>query len=237
MEQNYVRTATISAANALLVEFHGRLLLSQIWGGGEVASADGLRFVVPVRVLNAGPSSKYFGRARRLTLMNYRLNNFFGFNGTVVPGTVRDSLFILEGLLQQDPRLHPTHIVTDQASYSDIVFRLFALLGYRFSPRLTDLGEVRFWRIEPAADYGFLNGIARHRVKVERIRHHWEDLLHLAGSLQMGMVPATDVVRMLQGGGRPTPLGQAVGEIGRIAKPFHLLSVIDDPVYRRGMLL
>src|SRR5215469_8298309 len=68
-----------------------------------------------------------------------------------------------------------------------------ALMGYRFSPRLADLGEARFWRMDKSADYGPLNGIARHRVNVERIRHHWEDLLRLAGSLQMGTVPASDV--------------------------------------------
>jgi TnpA family transposase len=237
VQQNYVRPETISAANARLVEFHQQIPLSLVWGGGEAASVDGLRFVVPVRTLNAGPNPKYFGRGRGITLINYTLNHFFGFNGTVVPGTLRDSLFILEGLLHQDPRLHPAQIMADSAGYSDIVFGLFALLGYRFSPRLADLGEARFWRIEKTADYGPLNGIARHRVNVERIRHHWEDQLRLAGSLQMGTVPASDVVRLLQGGGRPTPLGQAVGEIGRIAKSFHLLSVIDDPVYRRGMLL
>ena len=139
--------------------------------------------------------------------------------------------------MHQDPRLHPIQIMADSAGYSDIVFGLFALLGYRFSPRLADLGKARFWRIDPTADYGPLNGIARQRVHVELIRHHWEDLLRLAGSLQMGTVPANEVVRLLQGGGHPTTLGRAVGEIGRIAKSFHLLSVIDDPVYRRGMLL
>lgn len=237
VQQNYVRPETISAANARLVEFHQRIPLSQVGGGGEVASVDGLRFVVPVRTLNAGPNPKYFGPGRGLTLINYTLNHFFGFNGTVVPGTLRDSLFILEGLLHQDPRLHPTQIMADSAGYSDIVFGLFALLGYRFSPRLADLGKARFWRIDPTADYGPLNGIARQRVHPELISHHWEDLLRLAGSLQMGTVPANEVVRLLQGGGRPTTLGRAVGEIGRIAKTFHLLSVIDDPVYRRGMLL
>ena len=35
--------------------------LAQAWGGGEVASADGLRFVVPVRTINAGPNPGYFG--------------------------------------------------------------------------------------------------------------------------------------------------------------------------------
>ncbi len=237
VQQNYVRPDTISAANARLVEFHEKIKLAQTWGGGEVASADGLRFVVPVRTLNAGPNRKYFGQGRGLTLMNYTLDHFFGFNGTVVPGTLRDSLFVLEGLLQQDPRFHPTEIMTDQASYSDIVFGLFALLGYRFSPRLTDLGDARFWRVDPTADYGPLNTISRHRLNLDLIRHHWEDLLRVAGSLKLGTIPASEVVRMLQRGDHPTTLGRAVGEVGRIAKTGHLLACIDDPAYRRRMLV
>jgi hypothetical protein len=46
VEQNYLRAATLTAANAALVEFHSGLELAQAWGGGELASADGLRFVV-----------------------------------------------------------------------------------------------------------------------------------------------------------------------------------------------
>ena len=38
-------------------------------------------------------------------------------------------------------------IVTDTASYSDIVFGLFRLLGYQFSPRLEDLPDQRLWRL------------------------------------------------------------------------------------------
>ena len=56
--------------------------------------------------------------------------------------------------------------MSDTAGYSDLVFGLFWLLGYQFSPRLADLGESRFWRIDPAADYGALNGLARQRINV-----------------------------------------------------------------------
>jgi TnpA family transposase len=28
------------------------------------------------------------------------------------------------------------------------------LLGYRFCPRLADLGDTRFYRVNPTADYG-----------------------------------------------------------------------------------
>ena len=37
------------------------------WGGGEIASADGMRFVVPIRTVHAGPNPKYFGPLRGMT--------------------------------------------------------------------------------------------------------------------------------------------------------------------------
>lgn len=51
--------------------------------------------------------------------------------------------------------------MTDTAGASDVVFALFWLLGYRFSPRLADVGGSRFWRMDPKADYGILNDLAR----------------------------------------------------------------------------
>jgi TnpA family transposase len=108
--------------------------------------------------------------------------------------------------------------MTDTGAYSDVVCGLFRLLGYRFSPRLADIGGTRFWRIDPKADYGQLNWIARQRVNLELIAAHWNDLLRLAGSLKLGRVPATGIMRTLQVGDRPTRLAQALAEFGRIDK-------------------
>lgn len=121
VQQNYLRPETIARANVRLVEVHTQNPLTAVWGGGDFASADGLRFVVPVRSLNAGPNCKYFGAGRGATLINYALNHFFGFNGTIVAGTLRDSRVILDGLLEQEsPLLQPQEIMTDTASYTVI---------------------------------------------------------------------------------------------------------------------
>ncbi|MBD8294060.1 Tn3 family transposase, partial [Klebsiella pneumoniae] len=51
---NYLRAETITSANARLVDFQATLPLAQIWGGGEVASADGMRLcVTPARCWRA----------------------------------------------------------------------------------------------------------------------------------------------------------------------------------------
>jgi len=68
---HFVRAETIAAANAKLVEAQARIGLAQTWGGGEVASADGLRFVVPVRTVHAGHNRKYFGASRGITYYNF----------------------------------------------------------------------------------------------------------------------------------------------------------------------
>jgi TnpA family transposase len=85
--------------------------------------------------------------------------------------------------------------MTDTGAYSDVVFGLFRLLGYRFCPRLADIGGTRFWRIDPQADYGKLNVVSRHRLKLQRIAPHWDDMLRLGGSLLQGRVPATGIMR------------------------------------------
>ena len=235
-DQNYIREDTLSAANATLVACQSRFALANLWGGGEVASADGIRFVVPVRTVHAGPNPKYFGVGRGVTWYNLISDQFSGLNDITVPGTLRDSLILLAVVLEQQTDLQPTQIMTDTGAYSDVVFGLFRLLGYRFSPRLADVGGTRFWRIDPQADYGLLNTISAHNLNLQKIVPHWDDMLRLVGSLKLGLVPATGIMRTLQVGDRPTRLAQAIAEFGRIDKTLHTLTYIDDEAKRRGTL-
>jgi TnpA family transposase len=70
VDQDYVRFETMAAAKVPLVEAQAEIALAQAWGGGLVASVDGLRFVVPVRTLHARPNPRYFGRKRGITWLN-----------------------------------------------------------------------------------------------------------------------------------------------------------------------
>ena len=236
VSQNYIRDDTLAAANVILVSMQSQLELAQTWGGGEVASADGMRFVVPVRTVHSGPNPKYFGSGRGVTWYNMISDQFSGLNAITVPGTLRDSLVLLAVVLEQQTELQPTQIMTDTGAYSDVVFGLFRLLGYHFSPRLADVGGTRFWRSRPDADYGQLNGLAKQSVKLELITEHWDDLLRLAGSLKLGRIPATGIMRTLQTGDRPTRLAQALAEFGRLEKTLHMLTYIDDESKRRATL-
>lgn len=223
-KQNYLRAETLVKANARLVDYQSTLPLAQKWGGGEVASADGMRFIAPVRTVHAGPNRKYFGSSRGITWYNFISDQYSGFHGVVVPGTLRDSIFVLEGLLEQQTGLNPTEIMTDTAGCSDLIFGLFWLLGYQFSPRLADAGASIFWRVDKDADYGVLNDIARGQSNPRKIVLQWDEMIRAAGSLKLGKVQASVLVRSLLKSERPSGLTQAIIEVGRINKTLYLLN-------------
>jgi len=247
VDQNYLRADTLAAANGLLITAQGRIELAQMWGGGLLASVDGLRFVVPVKSINTGPSPKYYGYKRGVTWLNAVNDQVAGVGAMVVRGTPRDSLFTLDTLLNLDGGVRPEMIATDNASYSDIAFGLYKMLGFRFAPRFRDLADQRFWRAdappgaegaEPAGDYGPLEKLAVNKVNLARVVDHWPDMLRVAGSLITNQVRAYELLRMFGSEGHPSPLGAAFAEYGRIDKTMHLgpgrpgrrhLPAADDP--------
>ncbi|MFF8382536.1 Tn3 family transposase [Streptomyces kanasensis] len=241
VDQYYLRADTIAAANARLIAAQAAVPIVKFWGEGLLASVGGLRFVVPVRTVHAAPSPKYCGFKRGITWLNAVNDQVAGIGQMVVPGTPRDSLHILDALLNLDGGRKPEMVATDNASYSDMVFGLFKILGYNFSPRFRDLDDQRFWRATmpgiETGTYGAVEDLARNRVNLNKVITHWPDMLKVAGSLVTNQVRAYDLLRMFGREGRPTPLGAAFAEYGRIAKTEHLLRVVDpvDDTYRRQM--
>jgi TnpA family transposase len=233
VDQNYLRAENYAAANTPLIEGQAGISLAQAWGGGLVAAVDGIRFVVPVRSIDARPNPKYFGRARGATWLNLINDQAVGLAGQVVSGTPRDTLHLIDLIYRQDAGRRPEVIIGDTGSYSDMVFGLLRLLGFDYRPQLADLPDTKLWRINPAADYGTLRTAARGRIDLGRVRRHWPDILRVVASIHTGAVSAHDAIRMLAHGGSPTQLGEALAHYGRIFKTLHVLSYVVDEVYRR----
>ncbi len=234
VDQHYLRAETMAAAKTVLVNAQSEVPLAQLWGGGCVASVDGMRFVVPVRSIHARPNRKYFGPKRGSTWLNMLNDQAAGLNAMVVSGTARDSLNAIDVILRQpEGSKVPDDIISDAGSYSDIVFGLLHLLGRKYRPQLKHLPDQRLWRIDPAADYGPLDKAARGRIDLEKVCSHWEDMCRVAVSMNRGEVSAHEVTRMISRDGNPTALGQAIAHYGRMFKTLHIPRLADDEPYRR----
>ncbi len=86
------------------------------------------------------------------------------------------------------------------------------------------------------ADYGVLNDIAKRQSDPRKIVLQWDEMIRTAGSLKLGKVQASVLVRSLLKSERPSGLTQAIIEVGRINKTLYLLNYIDDEDYRRRIL-
>ena len=116
VDQNYLRAETYAAANAPLIAAQADIALAQAWGGGLLAAVDGVRFVVPVRSIDARPNPRYFGRRRGVTLFNMVNDQAVGLAGQVVSGTPRDSLHVIDLIYRQDGGRRPEVIISDTGS-------------------------------------------------------------------------------------------------------------------------
>lgn len=95
----------------------------------------------------------------------------------------------------------PYQIMTDTGAYSDVIFGLFRLLGYRFCPRIADTVGARFWRTDLKADYGPFNAISSHRLNFgKKTEPHWDDILRLIASLKLGRLNVMSIMKNLQTG-------------------------------------
>ncbi len=86
--------------------------------------------------------------------------------------------------------------MTDTAGASELVFGLLAA-GIPVSPRWR-AGASVFWRMDHDADYGVLNDIARGQSDPRKIVLQWDEMIRTAGSLKLGKVQASVLVRSFE---------------------------------------
>ncbi|MDT1842829.1 Tn3 family transposase, partial [Acinetobacter baumannii] len=78
---------------------------------------------------------------------------------------------------------------TDTAGFTDHVFGLMHLLGFRFAPRIRDLGDTKLFIPKGDAAYDALKPmISSDRLNIKQIRAHWDEILRFATSIKQGTV-------------------------------------------------
>jgi len=195
-----------------------------------------MRVVVPVKSSNSGYNSKYFSSKKGVTYYDYISDKFSEINATLISGTIRDSIYLLQCVLGQQTVLQPKEIMTDTAGYSDIMFVFLGLLEYQFIPRLANIGDSTFWRTDKSDDYGQLNNLSKNKININLINNNWDDILRVMGFLKLGSVNPTSLIQMLQRGGKPIMICCAIREVGRVYKTLYQFVYIDDETYRRRIL-
>jgi TnpA family transposase len=152
----------------------------------------------------------------------------------VVNVGVRDSTYVLDGLLYHESDLRIEEHYTDTAGFTDHVFALMHLLGFRFAPRIRDLGDTKLFIPKGDASYEALKPmISSEKLNIKQIRAHWDEILRLATSIKQGMVTASLMLKKLGSYSRQNGLAVALRELGRIERTLLILGWLQSVELRR----
>jgi hypothetical protein len=74
-----------------------------------------------------------------VTWLNMISDQAMGLTGRVLSGTPRDTLHFVDLVYDPHGGPRPEVLITDQGSYSDLIFGIVTLLGFDYRPALADL--------------------------------------------------------------------------------------------------
>lgn len=234
----YLREETLKAAFTALVNYHYHLPLSQLWGSGVLSSSDGQRFPVSGKTRHARPFPPPLGYGLGITFYSWTSDQLSQYGTKVVPVTIRDSTYVLDEICNNETELPIREHTTDTAGATEIIFALFDLLGYRFTPRLRDIGDRRLFTSGPIdiQRYPRLQPYVTGRIQRQRMLHWWDDLLRVAGSLKLGWVTASLLVQKLQAYPQKNALTLVLQEYGRLVRTLHIMRWYAHQEDRRRIL-
>jgi TnpA family transposase len=237
MSQWCLREDTLKAANAILVNFHHRLPLSAVWGEGTVSSSDGQRFRLQASSLLGALYPRYFGYYdQALTVYTHIADQHSVFHTQVIACSVREAIYVLDGLLANDTILRPKEHFVDQHGYTDQLFGLCHLLGYSLMPRL-NVGKQKLYRLDRTTRYGRLDAVLTGTVDLALLREQWDQLVRVAASLRNRTAPAHVVLTRLASSAPSDRLAKALTALGQALKTLYLLRYIQAAPLRGRMQL
>jgi TnpA family transposase len=229
----HIRDETYSAGLAELVNAQFRQPFAAYWGDGTTSSSDGQNFKAGGRGQFAGQVNLKYGQEPGVQFYTHLSDQYAPFHTKVINATVRDATHVLDGLLYHESDLRIEEHYTDTAGFTDQVFALMHLLGFRFAPRIRDLADKRLYIHGDAKPYPTLAGLIGGNINVKHIRAHWDDILRLTASIQQGTVTASLMLRKLGSYPRQNGLAVALRELGRIERTLFALDWMQNVELRR----
>ena len=229
----HTRDETYGAALAELVNTQLQHPFAGHWGDGSTSSSDGQNFRTGSKAESTGHINPKYGSSPGRTFYTHISDQYAPFHTKVVNVGVRDSTYVLDGLLYHESDLRIEEHYTDTAGFTDHVFALMHLLGFRFAPRIRDLGDTKLYIPKGDATYDALKPMIGGTLNIKAIRAHWDDILRLATSIKQGTVTASLMLRKLGSYPRQNGLAVALRELGRIERTLFILDWLQSVELRR----
>jgi hypothetical protein len=168
----HIESEAINRALATVIDAQSRLPMAKFWGAGTTASSDGQFFPAARQGEAMNLINAKYGNEPGLKAYTHVSDQFGPFATQNIPATVSEAPYILDGLLMNETGKRIKEQYADTGGFTDHVFAVSALLGYRFIPCIRDLPSKRLYVFDPATTPKELRGLIGGKVKsaTERLK-------------------------------------------------------------------
>ena len=223
-----MREDTTAQALSVVVEAQDALPMAQFWGAGVTSSSDGQHFTAGGMGEAMNAVNARYGNVPGINAYSHVNDQYAPFASQVIPATVHEAPYILDGLLQNDAGRRIAEHYADTGGFTDHVFAACSILGFRFAPRIRDLADKRLYVFDPKATPALLQPLVGGRINARLIAESWPDVLRLTASMATGAIVPSQVLRKLAAYPRQNRLAVALREIGRVERTLFLLDWLAD---------
>ena len=163
--------------------------MAKMWGFGETASSDGQFFPTTWQGIAMNLINAKYGNTPGLKAYTHVSDQFAPLATQTIPATVNEASYILNSLLVSETGKQIKEQYADTGGFTDHVFAMTALLGFRFVPRIRDLPSKRLYLFGLSKTPRELKGLLGGKIREKLIRDNWPDILHLAATAALGAIP------------------------------------------------
>ena len=231
----HIESEAINQALAMVIEAQAQLPMSGLWGQGFTASSDGQFFPAARQGEAMNLVNARYGSEPGLKAYTHVSDQFGPFATQTIPATVNEAPYILDGLLMTKAGRRIREQYADSGGFTDHVFAVTSLLGYRFVPRIRDLPSKRLHVFEPRRVPKPLIGLTGTKIREDVIVRNWPDILRVAATLASGVLPPSQLLRKFAAYPRQHELAVALREIGRVERTLFIVDwLLDADMQRRA---
>lgn len=220
--------------NALkkLINQYNVFELPKHWGTGDSQSVDGTFIDMYKQNLLAAKHIRY---GQHGGVGYYHIaDNYIALFSNFISCGVHESVYLLEGIIENDSDIQPKKIHGDSWAQSEVLFGLSPFFSIQLMPRIKQFKHLYYYKASSDDHYENIDTLFTEKpIDFELLETHYHDMMRVAMSIHTGKVKSSTLLRKLCSKSRKNKLYFAFRELGRLERTIFLLNYINDPELRR----
>ena len=222
----------LALACQAVLEFMQRHAVAATWGRADLASSDMMSLETSRRVWQARQDPRR--QTASIGVYSHVRDRWGIFHAQPIVLNERQAGAAIEGVVRQE-RVEVSQLAVDTHGYTDFAMALSRLLGFDLCPRLRELRQRHLLVPRGLKIPAEIVAVCEASVDTALIEAHWDQLVHLAASVQTGHASAVTALARFGSAARGDPIYDAGVQLGKLLRTAFLADYFVNAGFRREL--